>query len=119
MKSRSMGGEVVGAGAAGAGAVADGGVARGAGAEATALSVGLLETGTRAGAAAAAGRVAWAAGSPAGFEGPRESGIALATGLAAVKVAPGALRIVGFAGSVGVVSSSSMIGSSRASVRGA
>src|SRR5436853_246370 len=179
MKSRSMGGEVVGAGAAGAGAVADGGVAGGAGAEATALSVGLLEagagasagvgagrvieaealalaqlarfgasargawgatalggaagaagargagtvgaagmeggragaadraavaaasftaaaarvavfaTGTRAGAAASAGRVAWAAGSPAGgFEGPRESGVALATGLAAVGRVP-------------------------------
>src|SRR5438309_9735702 len=69
-----------------------------------------ISTGTRAGAAAAAGRVAWAAGSPAGgFEGPRESGVALATGLAAVGVAPGALRIVGFAASAGVVSSSSMI----------
>src|SRR5438105_2262088 len=57
MKSRSMGGEVVGAGAAGAGAVADGGVARGAGAEATALSVGLLEAGAGASAGVGAGRV--------------------------------------------------------------
>src|SRR5207302_990488 len=97
MKSRSMGGEVVGAGAAGA---ADRAAVAAASFTAAAASVAVFATGTRAGAAAAAGRVAWAAGSPAGgFEGPRESGVALATGLAAVGVAPGALRIVAFAGS--------------------
>src|SRR5438105_3074321 len=146
MKSRSMGGEAVGAGAAGSCAVADAGVARGAGAEATALSVGLLEAGAGASAGVGAGRVieaealalaqlarfgasargAWGAtalGGAAGAAGARGAGTVGAAGMegglagAADRAAVAAASFTAAAASVAVFATGTRAGAAAAAGR--